>query len=455
MASEALVQVNKFGFVLKIPSEPDATERPNEDAVFSEDDYASEDERPVFTSGLNFNGKEDQVLDAPPVFFESNSDDEFEDDEDLELLLPPKSVTSMMSMRILTKKESKQGDDDEVDPGEPKALSKSGYVKKLPSKTFAFAHMRWFFLAGESLGYQSKEDSLIPKKLISLTNAKCEGVRTREQKVRLVVTYENKRRLRMCFGLDQSLLEAWWVSIQNNISFANFNHAVRNNLDSRRRSMIGTDITDNNGVEMEAKSYYEILGVPREATGGQIKKTYFTLARNCHPDKNPDMNADEFAEIGRAYAVLMDPQLRTNYDLCETVKAAFRRGVLATLNTSNGAARLMAFFLDDKYENLLWQDHSRGAVLKLGYSRLETRFMAKIIAGEDMPKLPQPIQFPLRCLFIKITEHAKSLGGNNLLIEFDNEDARNDIMDGLRVFRCGNSMLFQQNLDKMKAEGKR
>lgn len=63
------------------------------------------------------------------------------------------------------------------------------------------------------------------------------------------------------------------------------------------------------------KDYYELLGVPRNATQEDIKRAYRKLARKYHPDFNKDPSAQErFKEINEAYQVLSDPEKRKLYD---------------------------------------------------------------------------------------------------------------------------------------------
>jgi curved DNA-binding protein len=67
---------------------------------------------------------------------------------------------------------------------------------------------------------------------------------------------------------------------------------------------------------MEYKDYYKILQVEKSSSDKEIKKAYRRLARQYHPDKNPDDNAAEekFKEINEAYEVLGDEENRAKYD---------------------------------------------------------------------------------------------------------------------------------------------
>lgn len=64
------------------------------------------------------------------------------------------------------------------------------------------------------------------------------------------------------------------------------------------------------------EDYYKTLGVEKRASAEEIKKAYRKLARQYHPDRNPDDPKSEarFKEISQAYDVLGDPEKRKQYD---------------------------------------------------------------------------------------------------------------------------------------------
>jgi DnaJ family protein B protein 4 len=62
-------------------------------------------------------------------------------------------------------------------------------------------------------------------------------------------------------------------------------------------------------------THYEVLGIPKDANEGTIKKAYRELSFKNHPDRNPSPEAaSKMREINEAYEVLSDPQKRSEYD---------------------------------------------------------------------------------------------------------------------------------------------
>ena len=112
-----------------------------------------------------------------------------------------------------------------------------------------------------------------------------------------------------------------------------------------------------------AKDYYQILGVPKNATEEQIKKAYRKLAMQYHPDRNPGKEQwanDKFKEINEAFGVLGDPEKRRQYDQFGTVGnigdifgSPFTRTTFEDLMKDFGGSGLRFDFLDNIFGDFL------------------------------------------------------------------------------------------------------
>lgn len=73
---------------------------------------------------------------------------------------------------------------------------------------------------------------------------------------------------------------------------------------------------DESDAYMQRKDYYEILGIPANASNKKIKEAYRTLAFEYHPDRNKDniAAAEKMKRINEAYAVLSNHKKRSEYD---------------------------------------------------------------------------------------------------------------------------------------------
>ena len=145
-----------------------------------------------------------------------------------------------------------------------------------------------------------------------------------------------------------------------------------------------------------AKDYYRTLGVPENASDGEIKRAYRKLAMQYHPDRNAgneELANGRFKEINEAYGILGDPQKRKQYDQFGTVgnlgdvfSSPFTTTTFQEMMKDFGGAGLRLDFLDDIFGDFL---QGRGSSFSFrsysgrpGRVIFETRPGQKIDLGE-------------------------------------------------------------------------
>jgi hypothetical protein len=240
---------------------------------------------------------------------------------------------------------------------------------KMPStaKLFWRAHKRLFKLKENVLWYETpgRTSENSGWRAISLTGAKIVVYVKKKDSKYYYINVSPKSKKSLAFNMyttDRDLAQEWNSRITNNIQWCNEMKQIeveQKRRSKRRTSHLGVDLTERPHESELPKSYYEVLGVPPDASTKEIKTTYRKLARDLHPDKNPDIEATDFARIGEAFGVLSDPVKRKQYDLCETVTEALRLGVLCSVIQEGedvfDPPKEVTLFLDRNLKHLFYQ----------------------------------------------------------------------------------------------------
>ena len=95
----------------------------------------------------------------------------------------------------------------------------------------------------------------------------------------------------------------------------------------------------------KTSNFYEILGVNIDSSSLEIKKAYYNLAKQYHPDASGGAMNDKFREINEAYATLIDPERKETYD----------KRVLPNLHRSENTDHSTAFDPKDTQYHKFWE----------------------------------------------------------------------------------------------------
>ncbi len=142
-----------------------------------------------------------------------------------------------------------------------------------------------------------------------------------------------------------------------------------------------------------AKDYYKILGVADKASEDEIKKSYRRLAKQYHPDANPNDHsaAERFKEISEAYSVLSDSAQRKKYDNMRRF-GAFSGGGFSTRSPGGGTSQRFEEFdfgglsgfggLGDLFSSIFGKGSKGGETAEPIESTVEIPFRTAVLGGK-------------------------------------------------------------------------
>jgi len=165
---------------------------------------------------------------------------------------------------------------------------------------------------------------------------------------------------------------------------------------------------------MSKRDYYEILGVSRNASADEIKKSYRKLAMQFHPDRNPGNKEAEakFKEATEAYEVLKDDQKKSAYD--QFGHDAFSQGGGGSRGGNGGGAGMGDFDFNDIFSNFsdIFGDFGGGRQTKkrsAAQRGSDIRYNLEISLEEAFRGVTEKISFSIPCS----CEACKGTGAQN------------------------------------------
>ena len=134
---------------------------------------------------------------------------------------------------------------------------------------------------------------------------------------------------------------------------------------------------------MKFRDYYDILGIERSASPGEIQKAYRKLARKYHPDINKTKEGEEkFKEINEAYEVLRDKNKRGKYD--------YLYSNLNNANSSNADTRSQTYKQKKMYSDMGYYKDTDNFEEYLKQKQKEFREKQNLNKGQQQQKREEP-----------------------------------------------------------------
>jgi len=163
---------------------------------------------------------------------------------------------------------------------------------------------------------------------------------------------------------------------------------------------------------MAKRDYYEVLGVARDASDGDIKKAYRRLAMKLHPDRNPDdPNAEEqFKAVNEAYAVLSDPARRQQWE------AGIEGSSAAALGLDPFATGFPDF---EEYVDQLFGRRRRSSPAPEQDDRDDGPFAANAGSVTAAPPQPPPVKAHSSLESLVELSPAQALGGTRVELDLN------------------------------------